>query len=74
VARGKVLIAGELFNKSPNLRQYVEFIEKLREFIKQYGDYSQAARETVSHCMSNGILTEFLKEQEGKIDELLSGY
>ena len=62
----------ELFNKSPNLKQYAEFVAKLREYNNQYADYTQAVRETVSHCINNDVLADFLKEQGGKIVSLLS--
>jgi len=64
----------ELFNKSPHLRQYAEFIAKLREFTKQYRDYSQAVGEAVSHCVENDILAEFLKREGGRIVSILSTY
>lgn len=64
----------ELFEKSPNLKQYVEFVAKLREFTKLYDDYAQAVKEAVSHCIANGVLAEFLGEQGGKIVSLLSTY
>jgi hypothetical protein len=64
----------ELFSKSPNLKQYAEFIAKLREFSKLYNDYAQAVREAVNHCIANDILAEFLKEQGGRIVSLLSTY
>jgi len=64
----------ELFSKSPHLRQYSEFIAKLREFTKLYNDYSQAVGEAVSHCIKNGILTEFLKKEGGRVVSILSTY
>jgi hypothetical protein len=64
----------ELFNKSPHLKQYAEFIAKLREFTKQYDDYSQAVQEAVSHCIDNDILSEFLRKEGGKIVSILSTY
>ncbi|MCL2048428.1 MAG: hypothetical protein FWG87_06840 [Defluviitaleaceae bacterium] len=63
----------ELFSKSPHLRQYAEFISKLRELTRVY-DYTKAVRETVLHCIANDILAKFLKEQGGKIVSLLSTY
>jgi hypothetical protein len=63
-----------LFDKSPNLGQYSEFISKLREFNKLYDDYARAVKEAVSYCIDNGILAEFLKEQGGKIVSILSTY
>jgi len=64
----------ELFSKSPHLRQYAEFIAKLREFIKMYDDYSQAVEKAVSHCINNDVLAEFLKEEGGRIVSILSTY
>ena len=63
-----------LFSKSPHLRQYAEFIAKLREFTKLYDDYSRAVREAVSHCIDNNILSEFLRKEGGKIVSILSTY
>jgi len=62
----------ELFKKSPNLRQYSEFIAKLRELNKLYRDYTQAIREAVNHCIVNNILADFLREQGGKIVSILA--
>jgi hypothetical protein len=64
----------ELFNKSPNLKQYAEFVSKLRELTNQYNDYSQAVEEAVRHCIANDVLADFLKEQGGKIVSILSTY
>ena len=61
----------ELFEKSPHLRQYAEFVAKLREFTKQFDDFAQAVQKTVNHCIENNILEEFLKEQGGKIVSIL---
>ena len=62
----------ELFKKSPKLKQYAEFIAKVREFNKLYDDYIQAVKEAVNHCIANDILAEFLREQGGKIVSILS--
>jgi hypothetical protein len=64
----------ELFNKSPHLRQYAEFVSRLREFTKQYDDYSHAVRETVNQCIDDNILSEFLKKEGGKVVSILSTY
>ena len=64
----------ELFKKSPFLRQYSEFVAKLREFTGMYEDYSQAVKETVDHCIANNVLSEFLRAKGGKIVSLLSTY
>ena len=64
----------EIFNKSPNLKQYSEFVAKLREFTSQYNDYTLAVKETVKHCIANDILEKFLREQGGTIVGLLSTY
>ena len=62
----------ELFKKSPKLRQYAEFIAKIREFSKLYDDYTQAVREATNYCIANDILAEFLREQGGKIVSILT--
>jgi len=62
----------ELFNKSDKLRQYSEFIAKLREFNKLYEDYSQAVKETVSHCITNDILADFLRKNGGEVMSILT--
>ncbi|MCL2200122.1 MAG: hypothetical protein FWB80_14510 [Defluviitaleaceae bacterium] len=64
----------KLFDKSPNLKQYADFVDKLREFTKQYDDYNQAVKETVEHCIKNNILAEFLRAEVGAIVSLLSTY
>jgi len=61
----------ELFNKSDKLRQYAEFIAKLRELNNLYGNYAQAVKNTVSHCVKNNILTDFLNEHGGAIMSVL---
>ena len=62
----------ELFKKSGKLKQYAEFTAKLKEFIMVCEDYSQAVRQTVNHCITNGILADFFKEQGGKIVSILA--
>ena len=62
----------ELFRSSGKLRQYSEFIAKVREFNKLYDDYTQAVKEAVNHCIANDILAEFLREQGGKIVSILT--
>ena len=61
-----------LFRNSGKLRQYSEFIAKVREFNKLYDDYAQAVKEAVKHCIANDILAEFLREQGGKIVSILT--
>jgi len=61
-----------LFKKSPKLRQYAEFIAKVREFNKQYDDYTQAVKEATNYCITNDILSDFLREQGGKIVSVLT--
>jgi uncharacterized protein YerC len=61
----------ELFAKSKKLRQYAEFVDKLREFRKMYNDYTVAAREAVNYCIGHGVLSDFFKEHGGKIMSIL---
>jgi len=62
----------ELFRSSNKLKQYSEFIAKVRELNKLYDDYAQAVKEAVNHCIANDILADFLKEHGGKIVSILS--
>ena len=62
----------ELFNKCDKLRQYAEFIAKLRELNERYEDYTQAVKEAVNHCIANDVLTDFLREQGGRIVSILT--
>ena len=64
----------ELFKKCPKLKQYAEFIAKIRELNKLYvyDDYAQAVREATNYCITNDILSDFLREQGGKIVSILS--
>jgi len=62
----------ELFSKGEKLRQYSEFVAKLREYQKAYDDFNKAANETVKYCMDNNILVDFLRENGGKIVSILT--
>ena len=61
-----------LFKKSPKLKQYAEFIAKIRELSKFYDDYARAVREATNYCIENDILSDFLREQGGRIVSILS--
>jgi len=62
----------ELFKKGEKLRQYSEFIAKLRELQKAYKDYETAVKKAVNYCINNDILSDFLRENGGKIVSILS--
>ena len=62
----------ELFDKSPKLKQYAEFIAKVRECSKLYDDYVTAVQQAANYCIANGILADFLKEQGGRIVSILT--
>ena len=62
----------EFVGGSDKLRQYSEFVAKLRELQKIYTDYEQAVRETVTHCIANDILAEFLRENGGTVVSILA--
>ena len=62
----------ELLAKSDKLRQYAEFVAKLKEFNTSYTDFAHAVRQTVNHCIANDILADFLREQGGKIVSILA--
>lgn len=61
----------DLFKKSPQLKQYAEFIAKLREFNKACDNYTQAVEKAVKHCIDNNILSDFLKKHGGAIVSIL---
>ena len=62
----------ELFKKSPKLKQYAEFVSKLREYMALYNDDKRAVRETVNYCIAHDVLHEFFREQGGRIVSILS--
>jgi len=64
----------ELFAKGEKLRQYSEFIAKVREFQEIYDSFDKAVNEAVHHCMNNGILVDFLRENGGNIVSILATY
>ena len=43
----------DLFSKSDKLRQYAEFIAKVREFNAIRGDYDQAVKDAANYCIAN---------------------
>jgi hypothetical protein len=61
----------ELFARSEKLRQYAEFVDKLRELQNVYNDYASAVKETVEYCIEHDILAGFLKEHGGEIVSIL---
>jgi predicted transposase/invertase (TIGR01784 family) len=61
----------ELLDGSEKLKHYSEFVAKLKELQKIYDNYKQAVRQTLSYCMDNGILAEFLREHGGAIMSIL---
>ena len=62
----------ELFKKGEKLRQYSEFVAKLREFQDVFDSFDKAVKETVEYCKANGILVEFLRENGGKLVSILA--
>ena len=61
-----------LFENSPSLRQYAEFVAKLREFEKLYNDYAEAVGAAVEYCIATGILEEFFRKHGGEVVSILS--
>ena len=63
----------ELMNKCSVLREYSEFVAKLKEFKAIYTkDYDTAVQKTVEYCISNNILEDFLREHGGNIMSILN--
>ncbi|MCL2016639.1 MAG: hypothetical protein FWG68_10385 [Defluviitaleaceae bacterium] len=61
----------ELFAKCPTLRQYADFIAKIREYEEIYTNYDKAVRKAIEYCVVNDILADFLKKNGGKIMSVL---
>ena len=62
----------ELFQKSDKLRQYAEFVEKLRRANNIYDDYAKGVEAVVKDCIDNNILSDFLKEHGGEVVSILT--
>ncbi|MCL1997301.1 MAG: hypothetical protein FWG65_00860 [Turicibacter sp.] len=62
----------ELFAKCDTLRQYADFIAKIREFEKIYKDYDEAVKAAVEFCIANDVLADFLKKNGGKVVSILT--
>ena len=62
----------ELFNRGKKLKQYSEFVAKLREYREVYDSFERVVKETVTYCIANDILAEFLRENGGKIMSILT--
>jgi len=61
----------EFLAKCPILRQYSDFIAKIREYEKSHKDYSSSVKAAVEYCIANDILANFLKKNGGKIVSIL---
>ncbi|MCL2015621.1 MAG: hypothetical protein FWG68_05170, partial [Defluviitaleaceae bacterium] len=61
----------ELLEKCKPLREYSEFVAKLREFESQYKDYTTAVKKTIEFCIANDILANILREHGGTIMSIL---
>ncbi|MCL1986914.1 MAG: hypothetical protein FWG64_02960 [Firmicutes bacterium] len=61
----------ELLAKCPILRQYSDFIAKIREYEKICKDYSSSVKAAIEYCIANDILANFLKKNGGKIVSIL---
>ncbi|MCL2015109.1 MAG: hypothetical protein FWG68_02550 [Defluviitaleaceae bacterium] len=61
----------ELLSKCRPLREYSEFVAKLRELEDIHEDYTTAVRETIKHCIDNNILADILREHGGTIMSIL---
>jgi hypothetical protein len=62
----------ELLKKSDKLRQYAEFVEKLRVASNMYDDYAKGVEAVVKNCIDNNILSDFLKEHGGEVVSILT--
>jgi len=62
----------EIVKQSPLLRDYVAFVEEVREISKQEGMNSELAMEkAIENCIKKGILTDFLNRHKEEVIKML---
>ena len=61
----------ELVGRSRTLEGYSEFIGKAREFEKELGSREEGVTAAVKHCISRGILKEFLELHSSEVVNML---
>jgi predicted transposase/invertase (TIGR01784 family) len=62
-----------LEERSPALKGYAVFVEKLREYMKTGLDKDKALKEAVNWCRRHGYIREFLKEHGSEVVNMLFG-
>lgn len=63
-----------ILDRSPLLKQYAQFIERVRIHMKQDNmDRDHAILETVQSCISDGILEDFLRKHGSEVINMLTG-
>jgi hypothetical protein len=61
----------ELVRRSKTLHGYSEFIGKAREYEKELGSRDEGVKAAVKHCISRGILKEFLELHSSEVVNML---
>ena len=61
----------ELIKKSQILSGYVEITDRIRRYVTQGRDLSEAVKKAVRECMSEHILEEYLKQHGSEVNNML---
>ncbi len=49
------------------MKEYSEFVQTSREYMKRGGDVRQALSEAIDDCIAYGILSEFLRKNRMEV-------
>ena len=65
----------ELKNTCRTLRDYMAFVESVRDYFNETGSLEEAVSRSIDWCITNDILQEFLVKHQWEVTELfLDGY
>lgn len=65
----------ELMENCRILKEYAQFVDKVRQYRKELGDITAAAERTIQECINEGILEEFLAAHRAEVlDVCLTEY
>lgn len=61
----------ELMERCTRLREYAEFVARVREYMKEGGPMEQVLDRAVVSCIRDGILAEFLSEHRAEVCQVI---
>lgn len=61
----------ELLEHCEVLRNYMTFVDKVRDLMEEYLDISQAVDEAIEFCITEHILEDFFKERKAEVREAM---